>query len=169
LRRRVLAEQVEAKTLARQPGRGQDRLDDIGRVLVLEDAAVVAVLQPPDPRHQLGLVELEMARLADILERGDHTRDEARRLEPVDLEHAGRVDDGGEVDLAAGELEVKLEQTRQALAAEETHDPQLSARRSLECEERLVAEERAEKRHQAHEGSSWAYANTIVPAPQAPT
>jgi hypothetical protein len=155
--RGVLAEQVEAKALGRETGPRQHLLQDVGGGEVLKDAAVMAVLQAPDPRHELGLVELEMARLADVLEGRDHARDEAWRLEPADLEDPRLVDDGGEVDLPAGELEVELEQARQALAPEESQDPQLTAARRLKSEERLVAEERAEERHQAHGRGPEAY------------
>src|SRR5690606_5773742 len=97
--RRVGPEQLEAVPAAVEPGGVEHLLDDVGRGHVLEDPAIAAEPQAPQPRHDHGLIELEVSRLPDVIEGGADPRDQPRRLAAADLEGHRRIDDLAEVDL----------------------------------------------------------------------
>jgi hypothetical protein len=147
--RRVLLEQLEAEARARQAGRGEHRPQDVGRALLLEHAAILAMKQAPDPRDQLDRVELVALALAHVLGGRDHAGDVAWGLDAFNLEDRGFIDEVSDVEPSAGELDVELERIRQALATGESDDPELAAA-GLEREDRPISEERVERRHQAH-------------------
>jgi hypothetical protein len=67
--RGVCLDQVEAEPVEARPAVGEHLLDDVRGGHLLEDAAGPAVLQAPQPRHDAGLVELEVAGVPDIFER----------------------------------------------------------------------------------------------------
>lgn len=119
--RGVLGDEVQAHPIARETGAGQHLVEDLRGREVLEDPARLAVLQPPDPRHERDLVELILVRLTHELDFGDHAVDPPRRLGPRDLQQTGAIDQGGEVELRTRDLEAKLEKSREPLAPDEPH------------------------------------------------
>jgi hypothetical protein len=148
--RGVCVDQVEAKAGRGQSGVGEHLLDDVRGGHLLEDAAVSPVLQAPQPRHDPGLVELEVAGVADIFERRADARHEARGLEPGDLQGHVRIDHARQVHLGSGQFDVDLVEPREPLAGGESDHPEVLVPRVGQGEQRLVAQRRLQLRQCAH-------------------
>jgi hypothetical protein len=117
--------QVEVKLGLAHAAADEHRGEDLGGRLLLEDAAVGALLEPPDPRDHGQLVEGVAPRVADVLGLTHEAVDVALALDAVDRQQHVLADEVRDGQVRACDLEAKLEEARYRLVAAQAHDLEL--------------------------------------------